>query len=212
MVTLHVKWLNGDLRLVEILEQTPVYKVILQLGLTLLETILLSEEGKVLEHLYQFTKDEIVYILVQTPPTVMVIYERYNKSYYITTSDATAKEFSGHIEKLVDKLCIDYMSFTVREELYDRGYAVKIKPEVIRWVCERLKLPEDTEKLSALHLQLCFKESQTEVETVPMSWSSFVNTVDFIPHPAFYPTLSEEMKSKGMLTHKEWASYLVRGR
>jgi len=88
MLTLRLKWLNGEIQSVEVPKGATVLKVIQQLGLSPAETTLFSEE-RVIEHYEKVSGD--LSILVQPVPVSIFVYQKGEDCYF------SSEESSGTI-------------------------------------------------------------------------------------------------------------------
>lgn len=195
MPTISVKWLNGDIQPVEVDEGTPVYRVILQLGLTLLETTFLSESGNRIEHYYVFTRAELVHILVHPPPTTIIVYNGCGVDYYVSTADCFRhpKRFTPEVS--YDKAYVDILSY---------GFHLSLEQK--QEVCDRLNLV--TTSFCCSHILQLVHIEDTPVR---IGWQEFTRRIVMArkEQDLLFPTVTESMKANAMLTPKEWMSYKV---
>lgn len=196
MLTLTVKWINGDVQLLDVLPETPVYKVILQLGLTLAETTLLQNDG-ILEHLYLFKESAVVFLLVQPPPITIVVFRYSQQDYYLSTSQReTPILFTNNV--VYDKVFIDYSSYSVFDERSSE------------LLCNRLQVP------LANHIDSFELSEQvfpmTEEDGFVMGWSVFLHSLGLSKGGSqlYFPSLTAHTKRRGLLTRNEWESYMVK--
>ncbi len=218
MTTLTIKWLNGDLQPIEVNEGTPAYQLILQLGLTLLETTLYTESGELIEHYHLLIRDQLVHILVQPAPITVIVYEVCGVDYYVSTAEAdtfradtpiTLTRFTPEVK--YDKLFIDYISYGVycfpekQQELLDR-LGVSSAKNILYFHCTRTLL---------LYYQVvkgCIYIGEA------VGWKEFIRSLSIMGidigielyEEMLFPTVTEGMKANGMLTPREWESYLIR--